>query len=113
MHIAYSNRSACNSSIIKKQIAKIQQIDNVPVVFELVTISKFRRGSFIENNIPFITEKQVYLPFIGTVLTDETELPKLTGKFVYSTQQLFLLYLYGRRNRLYISEAKKCFRLLQ
>ncbi|HBZ64258.1 MAG TPA: MarR family transcriptional regulator [Lachnospiraceae bacterium] len=92
---------------LKKQIAKIQQIDNVPVVFELVTISKFRRESFIENNIPFITEKQVYLPFIGTVLTDETELPKLTGKFVYSTQQLFLLYLYGRRNRLYISEAKK------
>lgn len=43
---------------LKKQIAKIQQIDNVPVVFELVTISKFRRGSFIENNIPFITEKR-------------------------------------------------------
>ena len=27
---------------LKKQIAKIKQIDNVPVVFELLTISKFR-----------------------------------------------------------------------
>lgn len=32
---------------------------------------------------------------------------KLTGKFVYSTQQLFLLYLYSKKKRLYISEAGK------
>ena len=93
---------------LKKHIVKIQQIDNVPVVFELVAVSKFRRKSFIENNIPFITGKQVFLPFIGTMLTDdEVEPPKMVGKFVYSTQQLFLLYLYSRKKRLYISEAQK------
>ena len=63
--------------------------------------------SLIENNIPFITDKQVFLPFIGTMLTDEKELAKLTGKFVYSTQQLFLFYLYNKKKRLYISEAGK------
>lgn len=92
---------------LKKQIAKIQQIDNVPVVLELATVSKYRRKSLIENNIPFVTEKQIFLPFIGTMLTDEKEPQKLTGKFVYSTQQLFLLYLYNRKKRLYISEAGK------
>ena len=92
---------------LKKQIAKIQQIDNVPVAFELATVSNYRRKSLIENNIPFITDKQVFLPFIGTMLTDEKELPKLTGKFVYSTQQLFLFYLYSKKKRLYISEAGK------
>ena len=92
---------------LKKQIAKIQQIDNVPVVLELAAVSKYRRKSFIENNIPFVTEKQIFLPFIGTMLTDEKEPQKLTGKFVYSTQQLFLLYLYSRKKRLYISEAGK------
>lgn len=92
---------------LKKQIEKIQQIDNVPVVFELVTVSNYRRKSLIENNIPFITTKQVFLPFIGTMLTDERSPQKLTGKFVYSTQQLFLLYLYSKKKRLYISEAGK------
>ena len=92
---------------LKKQIAKIQQIDNVPVVFKLKTVSEFRRKSLIENMIPFITEKQVFLPFIGTMLAGEAEPPKMTGKFVYSTQQLFLLYLYSKKKRLYISEAKK------
>ena len=92
---------------LKKQIEKIQQIDNVPVVFELVTVSNYRRKSLIENNISFITTKQVFLPFIGTMLTDERSPQKLTGKFVYSTQQLFLLYLYSKKKRLYISEAGK------
>ncbi len=92
---------------LKKQITKIQQIDNVPVVFELAMVSNYRRKSLIENNIPFITDKQVFLPFIGTMLSDEKELQKLTGKFVYSTQQLFLFYLYSKKKRLYISEAGK------
>ena len=92
---------------LKKEIVKIQQIDNVPVVFELTTVSNYRRKSLIEKNIPFITNKQIFLPFIGTMLTDEKEPPKLTGKFVYSTQQLFLLYLYSKKKRLYISEAGK------
>ena len=92
---------------LKKQITKIQQIDNVPVVFELTTVSNYRRKSLIENNIPFVTDKQVFLPFIGTMLSDEKEPQKLTGKFVYSTQQLFLFYLYSKKKRLYISEAGK------
>ena len=92
---------------LKKQITKIQQIDNVPVAFELASVSNYRRKSLIENNIPFITDKQVFLPFIGTMLSDEKEPQKLTGKFVYSTQQLFLFYLYSKKKRLYISEAGK------
>ena len=86
---------------LKKQITKIQQVDNVPVVFELAAISNYRRKSFIENNIPFITDKQVFLPFIGTMLMNEKEPVKQIEKFVYSTQQLFLFYLYGKEKRLY------------
>ena len=47
---------------LKKQIAKIQETDRVPVVLELRTVSSYRRKSLIENNIPFITGKQVFLP---------------------------------------------------
>lgn len=92
---------------LRKQIAKIQQIDNVPVVFELTAISNYRRKSFIENNIPFVTAKQVFLPFVGTMLTNEKEPEKPIEKFFFSTQQLFLFYLYANKKRLYISEAGK------
>lgn len=92
---------------LKKQIAKIRQIDDVPVVFDLETVSEYRRRSLIENNIPFVTKKQVFLPFIGTMLTEEKETKQLTDKFVCSTQQLFLFYLYSNKKRMYISEAGK------
>lgn len=92
---------------LKRQIAKIQETDDVPVVLALSGISFYRRKSLIENNIPFITPKQVFLPFIGTMLTDEKEPEKRVDKFVFSTQQLFLLYLYSKKNLLYVSEATK------
>ena len=92
---------------LKKQIEKIQQIDDMPVVLELAAVSYYRRKSLIENNIPFVTKKQAFLPFIGTMLTEEKESEKPAKKFVFSTQQLLLFYLYGKKRRLYISEAGK------
>ncbi|MDO5301791.1 MAG: MarR family transcriptional regulator [Tissierellia bacterium] len=90
---------------LKKQIAKIQTLDNVPVILDLDGISPYRRKSFIENNIPFLTPKQIFLPFMGTMLTEENE--NKTHRFVFSTQQLLLLYLYSNKKQLYLSEAAK------
>lgn len=92
---------------LKKQIAKIQALDNVPVILDLNGISFYRRNSFIENNIPFITPKQVFLPFMGAMLTNENEAEEEIDKFVFSTQQLFLLYLYSNKKKFYVSDATK------
>lgn len=92
---------------LKKQIQIIQEVDSVPVILELKAVSFYRKKSLIENLIPFISEKQAFLPFIGAVLTDEKEPEKKKEKFVFSTQQLFLFYLYGRKKRMYVSEAAK------
>lgn len=92
---------------LKKQIKKIQTIDNVPVVLELDTVTSYRKKSLIENNISFITNKQLYLPFIGAMLMDEKETQKPPKKFVYSTQQLFLYYLYNNKKRVYVSDARR------
>ena len=94
-------------SALKKQIAKIQAADNVPIVFELPSISFYRRKSFMENKISFVTKKQAFLPFIGAMLTNEAKPEKVVSKIHYSTQQLLLLYFYGNKKRLYISEAAK------
>lgn len=94
-------------SALKKQIAKIQAIDNVPIILTLDSVSFYRKKIFIENNIPFITPKQIFLPFIGAMLTNENEIKAKTDKFVFSTQQLFLMYLYSNKKRFYVSDATK------
>lgn len=90
---------------LKKHIKKIQEVDNLPVVFMLPTVSSYRRKSLIENKISFVTEKQIYLPFIGTLLVEENESVKKVEKLMFSTQQLVLLYLYSGKQRLYMAEA--------
>lgn len=90
---------------LKKHIKRIQEVDNVPVVLVLPTVSSYRRKSLIENKIPFVTDKQVYLPFIGTLLVEQNEPEKEVKKFMFSTQQLVLFYLYSGKQRLYMAEA--------
>lgn len=93
---------------LKKQIKKIQDIENIPVVIKMEGISNFRRKSMIENKIPFITQKQVYLPFMGTLLKDTNDKKiESIDKFMFSTQQLALLYLYSDEEEMYITEARK------
>lgn len=92
---------------LKKQIQKIRVIDDVPVVLYSKTISFYRRKSLIENHIPFITDKQTFLPFIGTLLVDEKESEKIKDKFVYSTQLLFLAYMYNHEKKVYVSDLSK------
>ena len=98
---------------LKKQITKIQQIDNVPVVFELATVSNYRRKSLIENNIPFITDKQVFLPFIGTMLSDEKEPPKLRGSLFIPRSSCFCFICIVRKNDCIFQKPEKCFHLQQ
>lgn len=93
--------------LLKKQIQKIRVIDDVPVVLYSKTISFYRRKSLLENHIPFMTDKQVFLPFIGTLLVDEKEREKIKDKFVYSTQLLFLAYMYNHEMKVYVSDLSK------
>lgn len=92
---------------LKKQIQKIRVIDDAPVVLYSKTISFYRRKSFLENHIPFMTDKQVFLPFVGTLLIDEKETEKIKDKFVYSTQLLFLAYMYNHEKKVYVSDLLK------
>ena len=88
-----------------KQIDRIQNVENVPVVIRLSSVSPYRRNKMIEEGIPFITGKQVYLPFLGTYLTKEDRTVENVNKLMFSAQQLVLLYLYSNCKRLYVSEA--------
>ena len=54
-----------------------------------------------------MTDKQVFLPFVGTLLVDEKGIEKIKDKFVYSTQLLFLAYMYNHEKKVYVSDLSK------
>lgn len=91
---------------LKKHINKIKSSEHVPIILELDNLSSYRKKSLIENNIPFITQKQLFLPFIGTLLTKKEESSILVNKLTYSAQQLLLFYLYSHTPKLYASDCK-------
>ena len=92
---------------LKKQIERIQELDAVPVIFLLEKLSSYRRKSLIENRMPFLTEKQAYLPFMGTYLEKKSKEPEPLDKFMMSTQFLVLLYIYSQQKKMYLSDAAK------
>lgn len=92
---------------LKKQIKRIQEIENVPVLIKLSSISPYKRKKMIASGIPFITGKQAFLPFMGTFLAQENEEIVEVNKLMFSTQQLVLMYLYNNSKKLYVSDATK------
>ena len=93
---------------LKKQISKIQETENIPVVLRLDGISVIRRKSLIENRIPFVSDRQVYLPFMAALLNADSEKYKQqVEKLTVSAQMLALVYLYSSKEQLYITEARK------
>ena len=90
---------------IKKHFSKIQSVENLPIFLKLDDLSDFRKKSLLTNSIPFIyLNKLVYLPFLGTVLTNATQ-ESITEKFTLSTQLLFIWILHQNKNRVYVSDA--------
>ncbi|WP_122642353.1 MarR family transcriptional regulator [Luxibacter massiliensis] len=94
---------------LKKQIQRIQQVENIPVVIQVKSMSTFRRKSMIENKIPFIIEeKQVYLPFIAAYLQEKADTEINTKeKFMISAQVLFLMYIYQKSEKFYLADATR------
>lgn len=92
---------------LKKQIIKVKEVENLPVILNLASLSFYRKQNMIENKIPFLTKKQVYLPFMAAYLTDEEETQIEVTKFMVSAQQLALLYLYSEEEKLYLSVATR------
>lgn len=94
---------------LKKQLVKIQELCQLPVALQLESISNYRRKSFIRNQVPFLTNNQIFLPFLGTFLTNQAhnKASVTVEKFRISTQLLFLYYLYNDTKEIYLADATK------
>ena len=103
----YSKNELDRIEALKKQISRIQKAETLPVVFILPSVGRYRRDKLIEARMAFVVPgKQMYLPFIGTYLTErcDAETVKLE-KLQPAAQVLFFYYLYQRKQSIYISDA--------
>lgn len=101
---------------VKKHLIAIQKICKYPIVFELDKITRQKRKSFIENKIPFVvTDKQLYLPFMGIALQEVFDSEAMTAlkleKLLPSAQMLLFAFIYGKCKPMYLSETAKKFEL--
>ena len=83
---------------LKKHVARLHAASGRQVVFELTAISRQRRNSFIDAKLAVVVpEKQVYLPFLGALLTERCDSEGLmTGaEKLQPSAQMLLFALVG------------------
>ena len=93
--------------LLKKIIDRLQTIEDLPIFLKLTQISYYRKINLLSYKIPFILlDKVVFLPFMGTYLTQyHNDLLYDSDKFTRSSQLLFIWILYQKTEKYYISDA--------
>lgn len=94
---------------IQKHINSIEEITNQQIVLYYKEITRYRRKSLIENNIPFVIEDgQIFLPFLGLHLKNtDAYVEKKIKKFTPSAQIAYLYFLYNKETVINITEFSK------
>jgi len=94
---------------VKKHLAKLAEIAEMPVVLEIETLNARQRKALIAAKIPFVMDGvQLYLPFIGAVLQERYPAPIPQSTSLMPTSQLILFrYLYRKERDMYASGLAK------
>ncbi|MDY5463315.1 hypothetical protein [Hornefia butyriciproducens] len=96
-----------NVESIQKHLAKVKQVCGLPVAINPEQLSAFRRNSFLNHRIPFVTGKQVYLPFMGTYLESLDDKEIRIESFTSSTQAALIRWLLKPEKRIRITDLMK------
>lgn len=94
---------------VKKQIAKIQTFEPLPVVIILKNISRSRLQYMLSAHVPFIVPgRQIYLPFMGISLQNRFCAEAMQAEQLQpSAQVLFFYFLYQKKQQIYISDVSR------
>lgn len=105
----YPKRELDQIASVRKQIARIQKAENLPVVMVMEKMSRNQREYMMSAGISFVVpNKQMYLPFMGVALQEKFDAePFLVEKLQPFTQVLFFYYLYQKTEELYANEFIK------
>ena len=90
-------------SAVKKHLAKIAELADLPIVLEIKTLDARQRKALIAAKIPFVMDGvQLYLPFIGAALQERYPAPKpQTTTLMPTSQQILFRYLYRKEREMY------------
>lgn len=81
--------------VLKKAYFRITEACDIPCALNLKNLTSAQRSNLIQENIPFVSDRQIYLPFWGSVFTEimhrKQETPE---RMTPSTQQVFLKLYY-------------------
>lgn len=98
--IKIPNNEKFGVAAYKKQLNILIDYYNLPVSFWFDDFNLSQRKALIENNIPFVSEKQIYLPFLGILFSEKFTKSKniYSDKMMPATQVLFLYLVYKKKN---------------
>ena len=92
---------------LRKDRAKVQNISGLNCAIFLKSTTPYIKEKLVEDGTPFVLKgKQVYLPFIGCLLSNSGERDIAPVDIIsYLTQKLILMAIYERWNKVTVSEA--------
>lgn len=99
-----------NLSALRKHRQQMTRYTNMEIVFCFDALTPYKKEKLVEDGIPFILDdKEAYLPFVGTYLTDSKGKPSghktKPDKFTPTAQKLLLLALEKEWKHKTVSEA--------
>lgn len=86
---------------LRKHRTALKGIAKMECAFILDKVTSYQKKKMVEGNIPFIRPgRELYLPFLGVVLTSEREnAPARVERISFMTQKLLLTVLYRQIRR--------------
>ena len=108
MHwIAIKPKSDAGLVTLRKDRAKVQAAAGLNCAIFMDSTTCYIKEKLIEEGIPFVlADKQVYLPFIGFLLTSSGERDIAPVQLIsYLTQKLILTAIYEKWDKVTVSEA--------
>lgn len=108
MHwIAIKPKSDAGLVTLRKDRAKVQAAAGLNCAIFMESTTCYIKEKLLEEGIPFVlADKQVYLPFIGFLLTSSGERDIAPVQLIsYLTQKLILTAIYEKWDKVIVSEA--------
>ena len=105
--IAIQPRNDVGLVTLRKDRAKIEKVAGLNCAIFLSATTFYIKEKLMEEGIPFVLSgKQVYLPFIGYLLSNENERDIAPVHLIsYLTQRLILVAIYEKWNNVTVSDA--------
>lgn len=96
-------------AVLRKQQKRLEQLTDLYCVLYLTQLNYYSREKMLEEGIPFILEnQQVYMPFLGILLTQNEERTlKPCNRVSFLTQKLLLVALYQDWDNITVTMAAK------